>query len=57
MLKAKGQTFIHIDGAHGMGKQWSKCKPQDADPENGKSDYHKSLEMMGHAIQGDFLET
>ncbi|KAK3398353.1 hypothetical protein B0T20DRAFT_479119 [Sordaria brevicollis] len=50
MLKAKGQTFMRIDGAHGNGKQYSKCKARDADPENGTSDYHKSLEMMhgGH---------
>lgn len=46
MLKAKGQTWMRIDGAHGNGKQWSSCKPRDADPENGTSDYHKSLEMM-----------
>ena len=48
MLKAKGQSFMRIDGAHGNGKQYSKCKPKDADPENGTSDYHTSLEMMGH---------
>ncbi|ORY10987.1 hypothetical protein BCR34DRAFT_484866 [Clohesyomyces aquaticus] len=48
MLKAKGQSFMRIDGAHGNGKQYSRCKAKDADPENGTSDYHKSLEMMGH---------
>lgn len=48
MLKAKGQSFMRIDGAHGMGKQWSKCKAVDADPENGTNDYLKSVEMMGH---------
>ncbi|KAH7631087.1 hypothetical protein B0T09DRAFT_382974 [Sordaria sp. MPI-SDFR-AT-0083] len=49
MLKAKGQTFMRIDGAHGNGKQYSKCKARDADLENGTSDYLKSLEMMhGH---------
>ncbi|KAF2013473.1 hypothetical protein BU24DRAFT_434508 [Aaosphaeria arxii CBS 175.79] len=49
MLKAKGQSFMRIDGAHGMGKQWPKCKATDADPSNGTNDYHKSLEMMsGH---------
>ncbi|KAK1756625.1 hypothetical protein QBC47DRAFT_422651 [Echria macrotheca] len=48
MLKAKGQSFMRIDGAHGTGKgQYSKCKAADRDPENGTSDYHKSLEMMG----------
>ncbi|KAF2464129.1 uncharacterized protein BDR25DRAFT_243391 [Lindgomyces ingoldianus] len=49
MLKAKGQSFMRIDGAHGNGKQpfYTKCKPKDADPGNGTSDYHKSLEMMG----------
>ncbi|KAJ4409432.1 hypothetical protein N0V85_004101 [Neurospora sp. IMI 360204] len=46
MLKAKGQTFMRIDGAHGNGKQYSQCKARDADPENGTSDYLKSLEMM-----------
>jgi hypothetical protein len=48
MLQAKGQSFMRIDGAHGNGKQYSKCKAKDADPSNGTSDYHKSLEMMGH---------
>jgi len=48
MLKAKGQTFMRIDGTHGNGKgNYAKCKPVDRDPENGTSDYHKSLEMMG----------
>ncbi|KAK0643780.1 hypothetical protein B0T16DRAFT_447638 [Cercophora newfieldiana] len=49
MLKAKGQSFMQIDGAHGKGKgQYAKhCKPADRDPENGTNDYHKSLEMMG----------
>lgn len=46
MLQAKGQTFLRIDGAHGNGKQYSSCKATDADPENGTSDYLKSLEMM-----------
>lgn len=52
MLKAKGQSFLRIDGAHGNGKQYSKCKAKDADPDHGTSDYHQSLEMMaqgGHA--------
>ena len=49
MLKAKGQSFMRIDGAHGNGKQWSKCKAKDQDPEHGTSDYKKSLEMMGMA--------
>ncbi|KAG9230199.1 hypothetical protein BJ875DRAFT_546372 [Amylocarpus encephaloides] len=49
MLKAKGQTFMRIDGAHGSGKQWSSCKAKDRDPSNGTSDYKKSVEMMGHA--------
>jgi hypothetical protein len=48
-MKAKGQGFLRIDGAHGMGKQWPKCKAVDKDPENGTSDYKKSLEMMGMA--------
>jgi len=39
---------MRIDGAHGTGKQWSKCKAKDADPSNGTNDFHKSLEMMGH---------
>lgn len=47
MLKAKGQSFLRIDGAHGNGKTYSKCKAKDQDPSNGTSDYHKSLEMMG----------
>ena len=50
MLKAKGQSFLRIDGAHGNGKQYSKCKAKDQDPENGTSDYWKSLEMMGHHV-------
>jgi hypothetical protein len=49
MLKAKGQTFMRIDGAHGTGKQYSSCKAVDRDPTNGTNDYKKSLEMMGHA--------
>jgi hypothetical protein len=50
MLKAKGQSFMRIDGSHGEGKQLfnKSCKPKDADPDHGTSDYHKSLEMMGH---------
>lgn len=53
LLKAKGQSFMRIDGAHGNGKiPFNKnCKPKDADPDNGTSDYHKSLEMMGHHQQ------
>ncbi|KAH8680091.1 hypothetical protein BGZ60DRAFT_554669 [Tricladium varicosporioides] len=47
MLKAKGQSFMRIDGAHGNGKQMSACKAKDADPSNGTNDYKKSLEMMG----------
>jgi len=46
LLQAKGQSFMRIDGAHGNGKQFSKCKAKDADPSNGTNDYHKSLEMM-----------
>lgn len=50
MLQAKGQGFMRIDGAKGNGKTYSKCKAKDQDPNNGTSDYHKSLEMMksGH---------
>ncbi|KAK0733019.1 hypothetical protein B0T26DRAFT_736111 [Lasiosphaeria miniovina] len=46
LLKAKGQSFMRIDGSHGMGKQFSKCKAKDADPDNGTSDYLTSLKMM-----------
>lgn len=46
MLQAKGQSFMRIDGAHGNGKQYSKCKAKDADPDHGTSDYLKSLDMM-----------
>jgi hypothetical protein len=52
MLKAKGQTFMRIDGAHGKGKQYSSCKAKDADPNHGTSDYFKSLEMMSGKITG-----
>ena len=50
LLKAKGQSFMRIDGKQGSGKQPfnTKCKPKDRDPTNGTNDYHKSLEMMGH---------
>jgi hypothetical protein len=50
LMKAKGQSFMRIDGAHGNGKQpmGKACKAKDQDPENGTSDYLKSLEMMGH---------
>ncbi|KAF2177153.1 hypothetical protein K469DRAFT_810039 [Zopfia rhizophila CBS 207.26] len=49
LMKAKGQSFLRIDGAHGNGKQpmGKTCKAKDQDPENGTNDYHKSLEMMG----------
>ncbi|KAF1980257.1 hypothetical protein BU23DRAFT_625423 [Bimuria novae-zelandiae CBS 107.79] len=49
MLKAKGQSFMAIDGAHGKGKVPfnQNCVPKDRDPQGGTSDYHKSLEMMG----------
>ncbi|KAF2866899.1 hypothetical protein BDV95DRAFT_503981 [Massariosphaeria phaeospora] len=51
LMKAKGQSFMRIDGAHGNGKQpmGKTCKAKDRDAEHGTSDYHKSLEMMGHA--------
>ena len=52
-MKAKGQSFMRIDGAHGTGKQWSKCKAVDRDPKNGTSDYKKSLEMMGMARRNE----
>ncbi|KAF2442783.1 hypothetical protein P171DRAFT_455773 [Karstenula rhodostoma CBS 690.94] len=47
---ACGESFMAIDGAHGKGKVPfnQSCKPKDRDPEGGTSDYHKSLEMMGH---------
>ncbi|KAF2004360.1 hypothetical protein P154DRAFT_426617 [Amniculicola lignicola CBS 123094] len=47
LLKAKGQSFMRIDGAKGSGKiPFNKnCKPMDKDG-GGTSDYHKSLEMM-----------
>lgn len=51
MLKAKGQGFMRIDGAHGNGKVpfgSTGCKTRDRDPDNGTNDYHKSLEMMLH---------
>lgn len=50
MLKAKGQSFLRIDGAHGMGKQWSKCKAVDRQPNLGTSDYITSLKMMGKML-------
>ncbi|KAF2688277.1 hypothetical protein K458DRAFT_330550 [Lentithecium fluviatile CBS 122367] len=51
LMKAKGQSFMRIDGAHGNGKQpfGKACKTKDRDPSGGTSDYWKSLEMMGHA--------
>lgn len=49
-MKAKGQSFMRIDGAHGNGKQpmGKSCKAKDQDPDHGTNDYHESLEMMGH---------
>ena len=49
MLKAKGQSFMRIDGAHGNGKQYSSCKAKDRYPSNGTDDYKKSVEMMAQA--------
>jgi len=49
MLKAKGQSFMRIDGEHGLGKQFSKCKAKDADPDNGTNDYLTSVKMMAMA--------
>jgi hypothetical protein len=46
MLKAKGQSFMRIDGAHGNGKQFSSCKAKDRDPDHGTNDYLTSLQMM-----------
>jgi hypothetical protein len=46
MLKAKGQSFLRIDGAHGNGKQYSSCKAKGRDPNNCTSDYKESLKMM-----------
>ena len=46
MLKAKGQSFLRIDGSHGSGKQYSSCKAKDSDPGNGTSDFKESLQMM-----------
>ncbi|KAF2195873.1 hypothetical protein K469DRAFT_545990 [Zopfia rhizophila CBS 207.26] len=41
-----GRDFLRIDGSHGQGKAGSSCKPKDADPGNGTSDYATSLQMM-----------
>lgn len=30
MLKAKGQSFLRIDGAHGNGKTYSECKAKES---------------------------
>jgi len=46
MLQAKGQSFMRIDGAHGIGKQYSNCKAADKDPSGGTSDYKTSVAMM-----------
>jgi len=47
-MKAKDRRqWMRIDGAKGQGKAGSQCKAKDADPENGTSDYKKSLDMMG----------
>ncbi|GAB1315371.1 Short-chain dehydrogenase [Madurella fahalii] len=49
LLKATSRnTWMRIDGARGQGKAGSQCTPKDAEPENGTSDYFKSLEMMAH---------
>lgn len=51
MLKAKGQSFMRIDGLHGNGKVpfgSTGCKAVDQDPDNGTDDYYKSLTMMGN---------
>ena len=45
ILKAKGQSFLRINGAYGNGKTYSKYKAKDQDPSNGTSNYYKSLEM------------
>ncbi|KEZ40795.1 hypothetical protein SAPIO_CDS8031 [Scedosporium apiospermum] len=48
LMKAKDRRqWMRIDGAKGQGKAGSQCKAKDADPENGTSDYKKSLDMMG----------
>src|SRR4051794_5966181 len=50
LLKAKGQSFMRIDGSHGEGKiPFNKnCKPKDQDPAKGTNDYLTSLKMMEH---------
>ncbi|KAK3684136.1 hypothetical protein B0T22DRAFT_444099 [Podospora appendiculata] len=40
------RNWMRIDGAHGLGKAGSACKPKDADPTGGTSDYLTSLKMM-----------
>ena len=48
LLKAKGQSFMRIDGARGSGKvPFNRdCKPKDADPSHGTSDYLSSVRAM-----------
>lgn len=53
LLKATSRnTWMRIDGARGQGKAGSSCQPKDADPENGTSDYVKSVEMMAAGHRG-----
>lgn len=37
---------MRIDGAKGQGKAGASCKPKDAEPGKGTSDYHESVKMM-----------
>ncbi|KAH6625650.1 hypothetical protein C7974DRAFT_204806 [Boeremia exigua] len=54
MLKADAdgkQKFKSVDGEHGTGSKPSECTPEDADPNNGTSDYETSLTMMKNGGQ------
>jgi hypothetical protein len=51
MKATSGRQWMRIDGERGQGKAGSTCKPKDADPENGTSDYHASIDMMKAAMK------
>lgn len=57
-VAADKREFSRVDGEHGTGAVESSCKPEDADPNHGTSDYETSLQMMaGKARRGVVRKT
>ncbi|KAF2184485.1 hypothetical protein K469DRAFT_727376 [Zopfia rhizophila CBS 207.26] len=62
MTKASDKKdFVRVNGSHGNSAKKSSCKPKDADPSHGTSDYATSVHMMNgkrdlNAARESFVE-